>query len=300
MDDTLFTFQIEDTPIRGRSARLGQASIGPILARHDYPADIASLLGEAVTLAALVGSSLKFDGKLLVQAEGNGPVSLLVGEYSTNGGLRGYARYDRERVDALRVINKGGRPHIPQYFGSGLLALIMVYDDRRKSPYQGVVPMHKATLAECAEVYFMQSEQVPTRVALTVAEHKIAGQEQYWRSGGMLIQKIAGDAARGDTDAAWEEAEALFATLTPAELVDPELPADHLLYRLFHERGVRAEPTKDMKDQCTCNAARLKGLLSGMPKTELEDMAEANGKIGIDCQFCGRHYDLPLGDLSAP
>lgn len=296
-DDLVATFQLEGKPLRGRIARLGDLSLAPILARHDYPTELARILGEAVTLAALVGSSLKFDGKLLVQAEGDGPVSMLVGEFSTNGAMRGYAKYDAARWENLERINKGGRPHMPQLFGSGALALIMVHNDQKRQPYQGVVPLAKGTLAECAEDYFMQSEQVPTKVALAVAEHSVGGEQAHWRSGGMLLQRIAGDDKRGSTDDVWEEARALFGTLTDVELADPDLPSEDLLYRLFHESGVRAETTATLRDECTCNEDRLRGTLANMPDGQLIDMAE-EGVLGIDCQFCARHYDIAIADVT--
>ena len=297
-DDRVATFQLDGKPLRGRIAQLGAGSLAPILARHDYPTEIARLLGEAATLAALVGSSLKFEGRLLVQAEGDGPISLLVGEYSTNGGLRAYAKYDAERWANLDRINKGARPHMPQVFGKGALALIMISNDQNMKPYQGVVPLVKGTLAECAEVYFMQSEQVPTKVALSVAEHSVSNGEAHWRSGGMLLQKIAGDDARGQTDDVWDEARALFGTLTDAELADPSLPAETLLYNLFHESGVRSEISTEVRDECTCSHERLKGTLSSMPDAQLHEMTEGDTVLGIDCQFCARHYDIQLADVT--
>lgn len=298
-DDIVSSFQLEGKPLRGRTARLGAASLAGILRRHNYPTELARILGEAVTLAALVGSSLKFEGKLLVQAEGDGPVSMLVGEYATDGSVRAYAKYDTERWEKLQRINKGDRPHMPQLFGKkGALALIMISNDRDMKPYQGVVPLVKGTLAECAEAYFMHSEQVPTKVALAVAEHSVAGNAAQWRSGGMLLQRIAGDDARGHTDDAWDEARALFGTLSDAELADPDLSSPDLLYRLFHESGVRAEVTATLRDACTCNEERLRGTLSTMPPEQLADMAEDDGTLGIDCQFCARHYDIALSDLT--
>lgn len=293
-DDAVSIFQLDGRPLRGRIARLGAESLGPIIARHSYPDGVARLVGEAVTLATLVGSSLKFDGRLMVQAEGNGPVSLLVGEYSTTGGLRGYARFDKDRWAELNRINKNDRPHMPQVFGTGALALIMVHDDPDKRPYQGVVPLMRATLAECAEDYFSQSEQVPTRVALSVAELVVPGQSPQWRAGGMVLQKVAGDDARGSTDEAWEEGKALFATISDSELADPDLAAGMLLYRLFHETGVRIESAIALRDECTCNKDRLVATLSKMPSSELRQLAEGDTSLGVDCQFCNRHYDIPL------
>lgn len=300
-DDLVANFQMENKPVRGRIARLGRDSLATIIDRHDYPTELARLVGEAVTLAALIGSSIKFDGRLLVQAEGKGAVSMLVGEYSTDsGGLRGYARYNKDAWDNLERINKGARPHMPQLFGSGALGIIIVHSDPSMSPYQGVVPLVRGTLAECAEDYFFQSEQVPTKVALSVAEHRLAGEDSSWRSGGMLLQQVAGDDARGSTDEAWEEARALFSTLTDAELADPDLASADLLYRLFHEGGVRLEDATDLSDVCTCNQERLEATLRSMPDTELRDMAEEDGTLKADCQFCSRLYIIPVADVTAP
>ncbi len=299
-DDLVANFQIDGQPVRGRIARLGALSLDPILKRHDYPDSLARVLGEAVALAVLVGSSLKFDGRLIVQAEGDGPVSMLVGEYRTDGGVRGYAKFDRERWARLDRINRGARPHMPQLFGTGALALMIVQDDPNAPPYQGVVPLEKATLSECAEDYFAQSEQVPSRLALAVGELATPGTAPSWRAGGMLIQRVAADELRGETDAAWETAQTLFATLTDSELADPDLPADRLLYRLFHEEGVRMEPASEVRDSCTCNEPRLRTMLASMPDEALRDMMEPDGALVADCQFCGRKYRIPIEDVTEP
>lgn len=296
--DFAASFQIEGRAVRGRVVRLGSASVSPILARHDYPAHLAGLLGEALTLAALVGVSLKFDGRILVQAESDdGVVRLLVGEYSTHGGLRGYARYDSEAWANLDRINKGKAPHMPQLFGrTGRLGLILLQDNPNIQPYQGIVPLTKGTLSQCAEDYFAMSEQVPSRIRLAVEE--TPGGE--FVAGGMMIQRIAGDETRGDTEEDWREAEALFATLTPQELADPALPAPELLYRLFHEQGVSIEPGVPVTDHCTCNEERLVSTLKQMPDESLRDLVEPDGSLSIDCQFCARHYVIPIARVTGP
>ncbi len=296
--DFAASFQIEGRAVRGRTVRMGAGSITPILARHDYPAHLASLLGEAVVLAALVGASLKFEGRILVQAEADdGVVRMLVGEYSTRGGVRGYARYDSEAWETLDRVNKGKAPHIPQLFGrTGRLGLILIQDNPNIQPYQGIVPLTRGTLAQCAEDYFAMSEQVPTRVRLSV-EETASGD---WVAGGMMIQRVAGDETRGDTEEDWREAEALFATLTAGELADPTLPASELLYRLFHEQGVRLEDGVAVTDHCTCNEERLVQTLRQMPDAALHDLVEADGTLAIDCQFCARHYTIPITRVTGP
>lgn len=294
--DFTASFQIDSCPVRGRAAKMGSASLAPILARHDYPDELARILGEAVLLAGLVGASLKFDGRILVQAEGDGPVRMLVAEYASTGGVRGYARFDEEAWAYLQKLNKGEAPHMPQLFGpSGRLALILLQDNPAMQPYQGIVPLNKGTLAQCAEDYYLLSEQVPTRIRLSVR----LGDDGNWTGGGMLIQKIASDETRGDTDEAWRETEALFATLTPAELTDPQLPMTDLLYRLFHERGVRLEDASKVADLCTCSEERLVNTLRSMPEESLRDLVEPDGTLSVDCQFCARHYIIPIDRVSA-
>lgn len=297
-NDAVLNFQIDGQPVRGRLAFLGQHSLDPILKRHEYPIELARILGEALTLATLVGASLKFSGRLLVQAEGDGPVSMLVGEYRTDGGVRAYARFDREAWDKLERINKGGRPHMPQLFGRGALGLIIINDDPNTQPYQGVVPLEKATLAECAADYFNRSEQIPTRVQLAVGELHVPGEADGWRAGGALIQQVAGDAARGETGEAWNTAQHLFGTLTDSELIDPDITAERLLFRLFHEEGVRVEDKRGLSDACTCSETRLKDTLRSMPDASLREMVEPDGALVADCQFCGRKYRIPIEDVT--
>ena len=152
----------------------------------------------------------------------------------------------------------------------------------------------RGTLAECAEDYFAQSEQVPTRIALSVAEFERPGDPTLWVSGGLMIQRIASDLARGETEEAWDEARALFATTTDQELADPDLPMERLLYRLFHEQGVRMEPPMTLDDRCTCNEERLISTLQAMSDESLRELVEPDGTLSIDCQFCGRHYTVPI------
>jgi molecular chaperone Hsp33 len=296
-DDFIAGFTSEKLPITGRIVRMGPRSLSPILHRHAYPDHLGEILGEALLLSTLVGSAMKFEGRILAQAEGDGPVSMLVGEYRTDGGVRAYSKFESERWAYLEKVNKGAKPHMPQLFGpQGALALIIIQDDTRVQPYQGIVPLNKASLAECAEDYFRQSQQVQTCLALAV-RRDAAGD---WHAGGMMIQKMAGDALRGDTDDGWREAKALFSTLKPDELCSEELAAEELLFRLFHEGGVRMQSPEPVDDACNCNEERVRQTLSGMPDESLLEMAEDDGTLGIDCQFCARHYDIPIEVVTGP
>lgn len=296
-DDFVATFQIEDTSVRGRIARLGDGVLDSILKRHDHPRWAAYLLGEAVTLAVLVSASLKFDGKVLVQAQGEGPVSLLVAEARSDGGVRGYLRLNKPKWDELERVNKGQRPHIPQVLGRGVLALLLQPNDPDQAPWQSMVPIEGATLADCAQMWFSQSEQVPTRVRLAVAEVSEPGGVKRWRSGGALIQQVAGDATRGSTDESWENARHLFDTIEDIELVDPDVSSGTLLFRLFHESGVRMEEPKTLSDKCTCSEEKLLDTIRQMDRAEIKSMANADGAITADCQFCGRHYSFDANGI---
>jgi molecular chaperone Hsp33 len=296
-DDFVATFQIEDTSVRGRIARLGDGVLDSILKRHDYPRWAAYLLGEAVTLAVLVSASLKLDGKVLVQAQSDGPVSLLVAEARSDGGVRGYLRLNKPKWDELERVNKGQRPHIPQVLGSGVLALLLQPNDPDQAPWQSMVPIEGATLADCAQMWFSQSEQVPTRVRLAVAEVSQPGGVKRWRSGGALIQQVAGDAARGSTDEPWENARHLFDTIEDMELVDPDVSSGTLLFRLFHEAGVRLEEPKALSDKCTCSEEKLLDTIRQMDRGEIKTLANEDGAITADCQFCGRHYSFDANNI---
>jgi molecular chaperone Hsp33 len=283
-DDLVASFSLDGAPVRGRIARLG-AALDPILRRHNYPRPVAMLLGEALTLAALVGSLLKSEGRLLVQAEGAGDVPLLVAEYRSDGGLRGYARIapgaEARLVHAHRVPPAA-------LIGTGRLALTL--DRGEDAPaHQGVVALDGDTLAECAQNYFHASEQTATRIRLAVGEVHGAG-APLWRAGGVLMQRIAADAARGDPAEDWSRAGHLFATLRDDELIDPDLPADRVLYRLFHEEGARMGEPAALADRCTCSEERLTALLRSFNEAERADLVEPDGLMHAKCQFCARTY----------
>lgn len=298
-EDAVATFQLDNVPVRGQIAELSVASLDPILKRHDYPPELARLLGEALLLSVLVGASLKFEGKLLVQAEGDGPVSMLVAEYSTNGSLRGYARRDADRWDTLMAATGGARPAMPDVFGTrAALGLILIHDDPSMRPYQGIVPLDQPTLAECAAHYFRQSEQVPTHLSLAVGTLSDAGAPPVWRGGGLLTQKIAGEETGADADDCWQAVRAKLDTLSDAEVLDPDVPPETLLYRLFHEDGVRLGTPAEVADACSCNEARLRATLSSLPDEGLRDLVEPDGSLSINCQFCNRHYSIPLAAVT--
>ena len=287
-DDLILPFQAEQAEVLGRLVKLGPV-VDTILSRHAYPDAVSRLLGEAVALTALLGAALKFEGKFILQASTDGPVDLLVADYQAPGGLRGYARFSSEQVAAL--------PQDAPLLGRGHLAMTI---DRGTDTerYQGVVPLEGESLAEAADIYFRQSEQLPTFIKLAVAQHYQAGQGERpwtWRAGGLLVQKLTGEGGRpagreaAFTQEDWMRAKTLAETVEDHELLDPMLPPDRLLYRLFHEEQVRAYRAVPLKSYCSCSKARVEELLQRFSGEDLTDMV-VDGEVWVTCQFCNRRY----------
>ena len=305
-DDSVVPFQVEGLDVRGRAIQIGPL-LNSILDRHDYPPVVARLLAEAVALAALLGTSLKFEGKFTIQTKGNGPVDLLVADFSTPDSLRAYARFDE---DALAAAIEHGETSPAQLLGEGVLAFT-IDQGRHMHPYQGIVPLDGSSLEEIAGVYFRQSEQIPTRVRLAVAElidRDADGKPRHgWRAGGLIAQFLPDapermrqkDLPGGDGDEethdiadddAWAEARALVETIDMDELTDPHVGVERLLYRLFHERGVRIYPAQTVLDRCTCSRDKIKGILEGFSAEEIEASQEDDGTISVSCEFCSTTY----------
>lgn len=294
-DDLAAAFQIEGWPVRGRLVRLG-AAIDSILSAHDYPEPVAALLGEACALAALIGSSLKFEGRLIVQAQGDGPVRYVVADYDTAGTLRGYCRFDEAEVAAAST--GFARPGAKSLLGQGVF--VMTLDQGPDfDRHQGITPIEGESLSLCAEHYFAQSEQVPTKVRLAVGRVTGADGVETWRSGGAMIQMVAGDASRGDTEEVWDRSRALFATLGDDELIDPTVTPDVLLFRLFHEDGVRLEDARALSAVCRCSRDRIAAVLGSFSPAERDGMIEDDGKIRVTCEYCASVYELDPAEATA-
>ncbi|GAA0390975.1 Hsp33 family molecular chaperone [Brevundimonas terrae] len=294
-DDLAAAFQIEGWPVRGRLVRMGDA-INTILSSHDYPLPVAHLLGEACALAALVGSALKFDGRLLVQAQGDGPVRYVLADYGTDGTMRGFCRYDEGELKAL--CDSKDAPGAQDLLGKGLF--IMTLDrgpDFERT--QGMTPIEGDSLSSCAEHYFVQSEQIPTKVNLAVGQITTDTGTQY-RAGGALIQVIAGDEARGSTEEIWDRTRALFSTLSDDELVDPTLTPETLLYRLFHEDGVRLEGPTALKAVCRCSRERIVTVLQSFSEEDRNEMVEDDGLIHANCEYCSTDYHIDPSEVVVP
>lgn len=300
-DDLIQPFEVKPLGVRGRLVRLGPM-VDDVLHRHAYPAPVSLLLGEAVALTAMLGSALKFDGKFILQARSDGPVDMLVADFTSPGDMRGYARFNAERVDAL---GPGATPGA--LLGKGHLAMT-IDQGADMERYQGIVALEGRELTSVAHAYFERSEQIPTRVKLAAGPliGRGAGAADVWRAGGILIQHLpargpasplrfsSGDAPPGTEeslpeDDRWREARLLLETVEDHELLDPTLAPESLLYRLFHERGVTVYPPLAIRRHCTCSRERVAGILRGFSAEEREHMREGN-RIIVTCEFCSARY----------
>jgi molecular chaperone Hsp33 len=303
-DDRVTPFQVEGLDVRGRVVRLGDA-VDTILRRHDYPAPVNRVLGEAVALATLLGTTLKFAGRFQLQTRGDGPISMVVVDFDAPDRIRACAQFDAARIT--------GDPPTGELLGHGHLALTLDQGADMQR-YQGVVALSGQGFEALAHQYFLQSEQIPTLIRLAVGEVQRVGEGEdgslHWRTGGLLVQFLPqaservqrrdlhpGDAPAGmvidevEPDEAWAEASSLVATVEDHELLDPQLGSERLLYRLFHERGVRVFEPAPVREACRCSRERILTMLRRFTAQERADMVQ-NGRIGVTCEFCSTHYAL--------
>jgi molecular chaperone Hsp33 len=302
VDDVVLPFEVGVLDLRGRLTRLGPA-LDDVLTKHDYPAAVGKLLGEAIVLTTLLGSSLKFDGRFILQTQTDGPVSFLIVDFQAPDRLRAYARFDAARLKP--GLDSGA------LLGHGHLAMT-IDQGPDMSRYQGLVALQGGDLEDAAHEYFLRSEQIPTRVRLAVGEEWRGGDgpRHRWRAGGMLLQFLPksaerarqpdlhpGDAPHGVVmpsvaeDDAWVEGQSLIATVEDVELIDPDLSGERLLYRLFHERGVRVFPSLPLRAQCSCSRQAVTSMLRNFPPKDRADMVK-DGQVIVTCEFCSSVYEF--------
>ncbi|WIW46108.2 Hsp33 family molecular chaperone [Bradyrhizobium sp. 62B] len=306
IDDAVLPYEVDALDVRGRLVRLGPA-LDDILTKHDYPAPVGKLLGEAIVLTTLLGSALKFEGRFILQAQTDGPVSFLVVDYQAPDRLRAYARFDAARLGEAQ---KSGMDS-GALLGHGHLAMT-IDQGPDMSRYQGLVALDGGTLEDAAHEYFLRSEQIPTRVRLAVGEEwrSADGGKHRWRAGGMLMQFLPkaperarqadlhpGDAPDGievhavAEDDAWVEARSLIETVEDVELIDPELSGERLLFRLFHERGVRVFNPMVLKAQCSCSRDAVASMLQSFSPDDRAAMVK-DDKVVVTCEFCSSVYQF--------
>jgi molecular chaperone Hsp33 len=313
-DDTILPFVVKALDLRGRIVRLGPA-VDTILSSHDYPPPVAKLLGEAVVLTAMLGSALKFEGRFILQTQTDGPVRMLVVDFTSPGKVRACARFDADRVAAAIAANEAQPGKL---LGRGHLAMT-IDQGADMSRYQGLVQLDGGDLEQAAHEYFLRSEQIPTRVKLAVAEEFRSGNgaRRHWRAGGVLLQFLPnsierarqadldpGDAPPGTTvhavpeDEAWVEGRSLVETVDDIELLDTDLSSERLAYRLFHERGVHVFQPTPIEAQCSCSRHNVENMLKSFSEQDRTDMVE-DGRITVTCEFCSSLYVFEPDEIAA-
>lgn len=313
-DDLVLPFKTERSGVHGHVVRLGSA-IDSILSRHEYPEPVSRTLADAVALTAMLGVALKFDGKLTLQTSTDGVLGFLVVHFEAPGQLRAYASFDKER---WAIAEAGG--HAPAAEGSllGKGHLAMTIDQvGARDRYQGIVPLDDTSLADAAETYFRQSEQMPTFLRLAVARRFVAGADGApgtwsWRAGGLLLQYVRQEREivrreatteadeqelPGEADDEWQRVRLLASTVEDHELIDPTLNPERLLYRLFHEEGVRVFDKRPVQEHCRCSRERVEVFLRQFDAAEMDDLREPDGGISVKCEFCATSYRFSPDEL---
>jgi len=311
-DDSVLPFQLDNSDIRGRVVRLDNVLDG-VLKQHDYPPAIEALVAEMCLLTALIGQTIDLRWKLSLQVQSKGAVRMIATDYfapSSEGEparIRAYASFDADKLTDARPFDQ---------IGEGYFA-IMLDQGRDMSPYQGITPLAGNSLAACAETYFAQSEQLPTRFSLSFGKSSEPGVAEYWRAGGIMVQHMpkASPAAKGDEatgeegllhardlmhgteEENWNRTNILLDTLDDLELIGPHVSPTELLVRLFHEDAPRVFETQPVRFGCTCSEERVRNSLSIYSARDIATMTTDDGIVTADCQFCGAHYELDPATL---
>lgn len=312
-DDTVLPFQLDRSDIRGRVVRLDGA-LDAVLKQHEYPPQIEALVAEASLLTVLIGQAIKLRWKLSLQIRGNGPVRMIATDYfsPTDDGeparLRAYASFE---ADALP---EGAAPF--SLIGQGYFA-ILIDQGEDMVPYQGITPIAGSSLSACAETYFAQSEQLPTRFALSFGKSILPGEPASWRAGGIMLQHmpkasvgVAADGGsgeggllshhdilEGEDGENWVRANLLLDTVEDLELIGPQVGPTDLLVRLFHEEGPRVFESQPVRFGCSCSVEKVRQSLSIYSAEDIAEMTTETGILTADCQFCGAHYELDPATL---
>ena len=310
-DDTVLPFQLDGADIRGRVARLDGVLEG-ILKQHDYPPQVEALVAEMALLTALIGQTIKLRWKLSLQVRSDGPVRLIATDYygAAQDGeparVRAYASYDAGRLG-------DGTPY--EQIGKGYFA-ILIDQGKGMEPYQGITPIAGDSLSACAEAYFAQSEQLPTRFSLTYGRSTEGGGPEHWRAGGVMLQHmpkasphVSGggsgeggllqpdDLLEGADGENWRRVNVLLDTVEDLELIGPSVAPTDLLVRLFHEESPRVFGAQPVRFGCSCSEERVRQSLSIYSARDIATMTTDEGLVTADCQFCGAHYEMDPATL---
>jgi molecular chaperone Hsp33 len=311
--DFVQPFQIEGHGVRGRLVRLDRVA-SEIVHKHAYPEPVAHLLTEMMALAAILAATLKYEGVFTLQAKGNGAVRVMVADVTSGGDVRGYAQFDAEAVAAIPAASAG----LMRLTGGGYLAFTVDQGEHAER-YQGIVELEGTSLVECIHHYFRQSEQLQAAFKLSI-EHHDGG----WRAAAIMLQRLPApgttqggwtpdgstphdwhgrnadsfDAGTEEAEDAWRRAVVLMASVQDKELLGPEIGINDVLYRLFHEDGVRVFTGHKLQAQCRCSRDRVENVLKSLASDELQDLA-IDGGLVVTCEFCNSEYRFALSDVSA-
>jgi len=296
--DTCVSFHINNNAFFGRLVRLDDV-VNTIISRHNYPEVVSSVVAESVALAALLASTIKYEGLFTLQTKSDGPISMVVVDVTSEGVIRASATYDEKRIEMARKLRKTEEEHeeAPHFLGHGYLAFTVDQGGPDKM-YQGVVDIQGKTLAECALRYFKQSEQIDTALKLYVKAPEYDGDK--WQSAGVLLQKLPEAGGKIDEsidiESLWEEAVVFLDSLRADEVFNRELSSEELLHRLYHSNNLETSLHKNYRFGCRCSREKLQAVLSSMSPEEVDSLAE-KGKITAECSFCGEKYSFEKGEL---
>lgn len=297
--DNCVSFHIDNGAFRGRLVRLNQ-TVNTILSKHAYPKPVSAVIAESAALAALLASSLKYEGLFTLQTQSDGPVPMVAVDICSNGNIRACARYDEKRLEHSQALRKtsGEIEAAPHLLGGGLLAFTVDQGENTQL-YQGIVDLQGKTLTDCALRYFKQSEQIDT--ALQLFLFAPTNEKQSWGAAGIMIQKMpeAGGKISEDHETlqeAWNEADVFLHSLSYDEVFNAELSSEDLLNRLYHANNLTITKTLDYQFGCRCSREKLMNTLRSFSKEEIEGLVE-NNKITADCQFCSEKYAFDKGEL---
>lgn len=297
INDKCLSFNLDNNAFRGRIVRLDNV-LSEMFSRQNYPDNVAAAVAETSALGVLISSLMKFEGIFTLQMQGNGPLSVLVADVTSEGKVRATAKYNAKAIEEAQVLRKteGEIEPAPHWLGQGNL-IFTIDQGKNTDLYQGVVDLQGKNLAECALRYFKNSEQIDTHLRLFLQKD-----EKNWKAAGILIQKMptkGGKNATDDTDELaelWNEDKILTDSLKQEEVFDEKLSLEDLLFRLFHEHQVRVAKENEYHFGCRCSREKLLNTLSSMKKEDIEDMVE-NGKITATCNFCGQVYSFDKSEL---
>lgn len=301
-DNVIQPFQLESSGLRGRIVKLGSL-LDDILTPHAYPEVVSHLVAENLTLSLLLSSMLKYEGIFTLQAQGDGPVRMLASDVTSSGAARACASFDAERLEkTVSVLGELDSPEtsnnqLAQYLGKGYIAFTVDPASPDMERYQGIVELKGASLVDCVQHYFSQSEQIMTGIKMAVGYR--AGK---WRAAGIMLQKMpeeggynaAGRSNFEEDD--WRRAMILMDSCTEDEFLSPALSPNDLLFRLFHEEGVRVFQPRAVHKECRCSQERVENILKMMSEDD-RDYMKVDGKISMHCEFCGTDYVFGDNDI---